>query len=271
MLHVAAALAVAQLAIQIPPPLCRGRTVTRYDPNQDRAPSTRAVAEVQAVYDALCPQKSCGSGEVFENPTIGNNAVTWVSGIRDKDRTRAKIVYSAQFLDGLAKSFGSGASFGVLAHEVGHHLTAALSLRQYFESSWNEELRADYLAGCALGRAGRSSHELENALRALAATASRTHPSFRDRVPVVRKGFNDCRAQASGRRGKKPFGLGALLKKGDQGCRYHYRLTSDVERIGPVVAERRVSVAFRDASECEAHRTRMTEAGSRVTEECVCE
>lgn len=269
---VAMAIAVAQLAIQIPPPLCRGRTVGTYDPNQDRAPSSRAVAEVQAAYDALCPQKNCGTGEVFENPTIGNNAVTWVSGIRDKHRTRAKIVYSARFLDGLAKSFGSGASFGVLAHEVGHHLTAALSLRRYFESSWNEELRADYLAGCALGRAGRTSHELENALRALAATASPTHPSFRDRVPVVRKGFNDCRKQAEAvHRGKKPFGLGALLKKSEGGCRYHYRLRSDIDRVGPIVARRRVSEAFADADECESHRTRMTEAESRVTEECVCE
>lgn len=265
------AIAVAELAIQIPPPLCRGRVIGGYDALADRSPSPRAVAEVQAAYDALCPAKNCGDGEVFENTTIGNNAVTWVSGIRDGQRTRAKIVYSAPFLDGLAKSYGAGASFGVLAHEVGHHLTAALSLRQYFESSWNEELRADYLAGCALGRSGRSSHELENALRALAATASSTHPSFRDRVPVVRRGFDECRPQAEAvKRKKKAFGLGGAVG-GEGRCRYRYRLQEDVVRLGPVVAVERTSQPFADDEACEAHRRRMTASKARVTEECRCD
>ncbi len=262
-----------QLAIAIPPPLCRGRVVTHYDPRRDQDPSPRAVAEVQAAYDALCPNKNCGSGRLFENSTIGNNAVTWVSGIRDGAATQAKIVYSAPFLDGLDKSYGPGASFGVLAHEVGHHLTAALSLRQAFESSWNEELRADYLAGCALGRSGRTSQELENALRALSAYSSPTHPSFQQRVPVVRKGYDECQKDAPKiEQAKKPFGLGALVHaKKRTGCRYPYRLSADIDRVGPIVAKRRRSQPFVDAATCEHERQRMTESRARVTEECTCE
>jgi hypothetical protein len=262
-----------QLAISIPPPLCRGRVVSAYDPRMDRTPSQRAVAEVQQAYDTLCPNKNCGSGHLFENATIGNNAVTWVSGLRDGASTKAKIVYSAPFLDGLDKSFGAGASFGVLAHEVGHHLTAALSMRQLFESSWNEELRADYLAGCALGRAGRSSHELENALRALSSYASPTHPSFEQRVPIVRRGYDECKRDAPAvEEKKKAFGLGALVDMpAKKGCRYPYRLGSDVVRVGPVVAKRRRSQAFASKETCEVERRRMTESGARVTEECICE
>jgi hypothetical protein len=266
------AAAVVLATISMPPPLCRGRVVTHYDERRDRNPSSRAVAEVQAAYDALCPNKNCGSGSLFENSTIGNNAVTWVSGLRDGAATRAKIVYSAPFLDGLDKTYGPGASFGVLAHEVGHHLTAALSMRQQFESSWNEELRADYLAGCALGKAGRSSHELENALKALSSYASPTHPSFAQRVPVVRKGFDECKHEAPKlEEKKKAFGLGTLVESGATGCRYRYRLSADIERVGPVVAKRRRSQSFVNIEMCDQERARMTAAKSRVTEECICE
>lgn len=122
----------------LPPPMCKGRIVGQYDAAFDRNPKARAVAEVQAAYDALCPKHDCGTGQLFENETMGNNAATWVSGLDHGQKTRAKIVYSARFLNELSERFGPGASFGVLAHEVGHHLTAALSMRSRFESSWNE-------------------------------------------------------------------------------------------------------------------------------------
>ena len=258
--------------VGLPPPLCRGRVAERYDPRLDQSPSPRATAEVQAAYDALCPD-DCGRGELFENPTIGMNAATWVSGLGQGASTRVKIVYSRNFLNGLNDQFGPGASFGVLAHEVGHHLTAALSLRKFGESNWNEELRADYLAGCALGRSGRSSDELENAMRALAQSATSSHPSFAERNPVLRRGYNDCRSQAGAAPRQRPaFGIKALLPfSKDAGCfRYPYRLSQDIARVGPVAAALRESRRFEDAVACEAHRSRMTKSGARVTEPCAC-
>lgn len=262
-------LAVANLAIALPPPLCRGRVVGRYDPSLDAPPSARALAEVQAAYDTLCPKHNCGTGKLRSNPTIGNNAATWVSGIRHGEATKAKIVYSKHFLNALAAQFGSGASFGVLAHEVGHHLTAALNMRAEFESSWNEELRADYLAGCALGRAGRSSEELENALRALASVSTSSHPSFAQRNPVVRKGYQECKASAAAAAKAKPaFGLGSMVKGKSKKCGYWYRLVEQTEVVGPLAAPRRFADGFKNRERCEAHQKR--HAKTRKAEACVC-
>lgn len=264
---------IVLLALSLPPPLCRGKIYEAYDVRRDRTPGARALAEVQAAYDALCPTRKCGTGQLYENPTIGNNAATWVSGVRDGDRTRAKIVYSAQFLDALAGSFGPGASFGVLAHEVGHHLTAALSLRGGLDSSWDEELRADYLAGCALGRSGRSSTELENALRALASVASSSHPAWGLRNPVVRKGYDVCREEMKEAR-RPGFGIGAELKTRARkhGCwGYWFRAKEEIARVGPVAARRVRSRTFAERARCEEARVRLVEVERKSSEECTCE
>lgn len=273
MLNTLLPVSLAVLLVAMPPPLCRGKDYARYDPRLDKSPSTRALAEVQAAYDALCPKKNCGDGLLYENPSVGNNALTWVSGTRDGASTRAKIVYSSGFLDQLAVQFGPGASFGVLAHEVGHHLTAALALRSNFDTSWDEELRADYLAGCALGRAGRPSAELEAALRALASVASRTHPAFNLRNTVVRKGFDICREEVAKARGVS-FGIGAELKARakETGCwSYVYRKKEEIAKVGPIAAKRRHSAKFTDRAECERHRGSLTEAESNTSEECTCD
>jgi len=275
---VSAVFAITLLLATIPPPLCRGRVVsTGYDPRRDDAPSVRATAEVQAAYDALCPNKNCGSGVLYKNDTIGMNAVTWVSGVRDGQNTQAKIVYSPRFLEGLAKNYGDGASFGVLAHEVGHHLTAALSMRGQMDGSWEEELRADYLAGCALGRTGRPPQELENALRALASNATPTHPAFDKRNPIVRKGYAECKAHQDKfdklEKGRVGFGLGAVVSESspETGCwAYFYRAKEDVERLGPVAAERRRSKFYRTEASCERDKTERVRSKERIAEPCVC-
>lgn len=270
----AAALGLA--IVSLPPPLCRGRESTGYDPRRDQTASERATAEVRAAYEALCPNMNCGSGMVYKNETIGMNAVTWVSGIRDGQATRAKIVYSPAFLDGLARQFGDGASFGVLAHEVGHHLTAALGKRGQFDHSWDEELRADYLAGCALARAARPPSELENALRALAATASPTHPAFDRRNPVIRQGYEDCKKHQEkfdSLPDQNKFGIGAVLKADEKpaGCwKYFYRAQEEVEQVGPIAARRRRSSSFASQAECESARQQVVRNKSRVAEACVC-
>lgn len=273
MLSLTLLVALGGLPVTVPPPLCRGRSVGRFDARKNGAPSARAIAEIQAAYDALCPLKNCGTGKIFENPTMGMNAATWVSGVGQGNATTVQIVYSKRFLNALSDSFGPGASFGVLAHEVGHHLTAALGMRNRGESNWNEELRADYMAGCALGRAGRTSAEMENALRALASVATDSHPSFAQRVPVVRKGFNECQGQANkAAELAKPFGLGTTLNESQsRGCwRYWYRLKEEVDRVGPVAASRRRTRGFASEAVCKAHHKRMTDTRRRVTEPCSC-
>lgn len=270
-----AVLALAALAGQVVPPLCRGRDVGAYQPNLDAPPTPRAVAEVQAAYDALCPNKDCGRGNVYRNDTIGMNAVTWVSGFRDGPATQAKIVYSPRFLELLAERFGDGASFGVLAHEIGHVMTAARSMRQAFDSSWDEELRADYMAGCALARAGRPPVELEHAMSALASVASASHPAFDRRNPVIRRGYDECKAAQDhvdrAAKDRPSFGLGAVVGGEGRGCwAYFYRAAEDVERLGPVAALRRRSPRYESEEACARARKAKVDAQERVAEPCKC-
>lgn len=262
---------LALTLLALPPPLCRGRSAQAYDPRLDGPPAPRALAEVQTAYDALCPERNCGDGSLHSNPTAGNNAYTWVSGISGGQGTRAKIVYSKQFLDGLSQQFGAGASFGVLAHEIGHHLTAARALRKNLEPAWNEELRADYFAGCALGRSGQSLDALEGALRALASTASPTHPSFKERIPVVRKGFAECRKTLAKVAMMRPaFGLSTVFGLGrrSNGCwHYPYRLDEERGRLGPNGPRIRLSSGHKSKTACEVARRKR---GDRESLACQC-
>ncbi|MBI2377121.1 MAG: hypothetical protein HYV07_24180 [Deltaproteobacteria bacterium] len=272
--------------LALPPPLCRGRITTAYDPSLDIHPGQRALAEVQTALNVLCgldpgggdaAGQKCGRGiVVHENSTIGMNAVTWVSGVRDGPLTSGKIVYSKEFLNALDQSFGPGASFGVLAHEVGHYLTATLSLRRYVDSSWDEELRADYFAGCALGRSGRPPDEMENTLRALASFASPTHPAFDLRVPKVRRGYEDCRRVQDERDRAtegEVFGIGAYLRAESRsaGCwHYFFRSAEDVKRLGPIAAKRHRSRFFGKEEECRRAETEAKREKLAVTEPCLC-
>ncbi|MBI4817104.1 MAG: hypothetical protein HY791_12655 [Deltaproteobacteria bacterium] len=278
---------VLSALITLPPPLCRGRVATAYDQSLDRDPGTRALAEIQTALNVLCgldPQgtavkdQKCGRGiVVYENTTIGMNAVTWVSGVRDGPMTSGKIVYSKEFLNALDQSFGPGASFGVLAHEVGHYLTATMSLRRYVDSSWDEELRADYFAGCALGRSGRPPDEMENTLRALAAFASPTHPAFNLRVPKVRRGYDDCQAsRVAEDRAKEDddFGIGAYLRQESRsaGCwHYFFRSAEDVKRLGPIAARRHRSRFFPTQDKCDKSRREAADGKHAITETCACQ
>lgn len=273
----AVALVAALLAGAPPaPPLCKGRLTAGYDPSQDRLPSRRASLEVQAAYTVLCPAGDCGRGLLRQNPTVGMNALTFVSGIDQGQNTQVKIVYAPEFLNTLSKKFGAGASFGVLAHEVGHHLTATKGWRNQLDSSWDEELRADYLAGCALARAGRPTDDLENALRALASVATETHPSSQHRNPVVRKGYEDCKRvqdAEDARRSDEGFGLGTLIRKSSrqEGCySYFYRSAEEVNRRGPIAARRARSRSFADRASCEDTRRRLTDARLVISEPCTC-
>jgi hypothetical protein len=273
--------ATAALTVALPPPLCRGRSYDRFDPAQNHSPEPRAIAEIRQAYEGLCPlvtrDGNCGAGEIFENPTIGMNAITWVSGLGLGAGTRALIVYSAPFLNALDQSFGPGASFGVLAHEVGHHVTAAGNLRQQFDHSWDEELRADFFAGCALSLAGRPPDELEAALRALAQNASPSHPSFSRRNPKVRQGYRECgalRLKRDQEAAKKPgFGIGEVLRhrqRKDACWAWWYRKKADVTRLGPIAAPRLRSAGYASRAACEAARAEVDPERVAAAEPCDC-
>ena len=75
---------------------------------------------------------------------------------------------------------GPGTVFGVLAHEIGHHIDHRQigDLAWVNGNMWDKELRADAISGYALAKAGMSENEVKNALRIVSAQSDPHSPSL---------------------------------------------------------------------------------------------
>jgi hypothetical protein len=157
-----------------------------YNPTFDSDPPAFAMNVAKRVADALCDGR-CGV-TLSQNPTAPN-AMTFVvpSG-------QAKIVYSPAFMNEVEARIGGAATFGILAHEVGHVVDGRTQV-SWMLDSWSRELRADAWAGCALARAGLSTSELQTALMAVSQYPSATHPAWNLRLPAVATGYSACGGQ----------------------------------------------------------------------------
>ena len=157
-----------------------------YNPLYDQAPSPRADQELRRVYSVLCPPPyGCGYYLLVSNPTT-QNAMAMTIG-----PGQSKIAYQPDFMDRIAQQHGGGATFGILAHEFGHHIDFHTT-PPWMNNSWSRELKADAWAGCALARTGIGTGQIENALRAIAASPSPSHPPWPQRNQAVRTGFVSC-------------------------------------------------------------------------------
>ena len=158
----------------------------QYIPSKDQLPSQRAEQELALIYKALCPPPYvCGMYQLRSNTTVGNARAELIGP------GQTKISYNPAVFDSLALKYGGGATFGILAHEFGHHI----DLHQtppWLNTSWSRELKADAWAGCALARTQVSSVYLENALVAISKFPTPSHPSWQLRVQAVRVGFVNC-------------------------------------------------------------------------------
>lgn len=156
-----------------------------YNPLLDAPPSAYAAQEAQRIYRLLCPD-SCGQVSYVQNPTVPNAAtMTQGGGI-------SKIAYSPNFMGMIFQNFGAAASFGVIAHEFGHHVDLNTNVASWMDSSWGREIRADAWAGCALARAGLPNQQLAAALMAIAAYPSPSHPAWNLRLPALQTGYVSC-------------------------------------------------------------------------------
>lgn len=100
------------------------------------------------------------------------------------------IAYNPDFMTRLY-AIESWAPFSVIAHEIGHHVAS----ERNHPSSHVRELAADRVSGCAMARAGAS---LDQAFAAVTQglpvnTGSPTHPGTRQRIQVIREGYQSCR------------------------------------------------------------------------------
>lgn len=156
-----------------------------YVPLTDQPASPTATRETRRLFTVVCP-KDCGQIGVFRNPSAPN-ALTVSVGTH-----MTKIVYNAGFLEGAVKAYGSGASLGILAHEVGHHVDGVVPAPPWMNVDWSPELRADAWAGCELARAGNKPAEIKAALQAIAMSPSPSHPAWSARAEALQKGFSGC-------------------------------------------------------------------------------
>lgn len=155
-----------------------------YDPRFDQSASPYALAVAKRVAKVLC--NGWCNIDLFQNTKLSDAAYTIVL-----PNGAAKVIYNPVHMNTIENKFGEGASFGILAHEVGH----VIDLRQsvgWMSNSWNKELRADAWSGCAIARANLSEVQTISALQASAQYPSPTHPAWNLRVPAFEAGYHGC-------------------------------------------------------------------------------
>jgi len=162
-----------------------GPSASSYVPLTDQPASPTATREAKRLFTLVCP-KDCGQIGVFRNPTAPNALTVSVGN------HMTKIVYNAAFLEGVVKAYGLGASLGILAHEVGHHVDAIVPPPPWMNTEWSAELRADAWAGCELARAGSKPADTKAALQAIAMSPAATHPAWSLRAEALQKGYAGC-------------------------------------------------------------------------------
>lgn len=161
-----------------------GGISSQYNYQYDQPPAQRALQELNHIYNTLCPN-GCGNVVLFQNNTVPN-ALAMVTG-----PNQSKIAYSPTFMNSVFQNYGGGATYGILAHEFGHHIDFHTT-PPWMNNSWSRELKADAWAGCALAKVGLNTDQIENSLRAIAAFPSSSHPNWPYRVNAVRIGFTNC-------------------------------------------------------------------------------
>jgi hypothetical protein len=156
-----------------------------YDSMADMPASAAALAEVKKLKSLLCP-KGCGKVFLFANATTPNTA-TVTDG-----RGASKIAYSPGFVSSAQATYGPIATFGIFAHDLGHHLEATGNKTAWMKESWDGELRADAWAGCAMAKAELTPSRLQAVLLTLSVYPSARHPDWSARRAVITEGYKQC-------------------------------------------------------------------------------
>jgi hypothetical protein len=165
--------------------LCALGSTSSFEAMSDMPAGAEAQADVKRLKALLCP-KGCGKLFVFANPTAPQSA-TATDG-----HGASKIVYSPAFVAEVRKSYGPLGSFGLFAHQLGHHLDAIGNRPAWMKGAWDGELRADAWAGCAMAKAELKPSGLQASLLVLAEYPSPRHPAWNERRDAITEGYKQC-------------------------------------------------------------------------------
>ena len=163
-----------------------GPGASSYKPAEDQRPASDALQlalSVNTAVKTICGTQ-CPTMALFRNATAPNAMLI-------ADAGDAKLVYSPKFFAAAYDSFGDGGILAVMAHEVGHALDATMGA-SWIRKSWSAESRADAWAGCILARLDPALGNLQPSLSALSKYPSPSHPSWSQRLPVLRTGYTQC-------------------------------------------------------------------------------
>jgi len=102
------------------------------------------------------------------------------------------ILYSQEFMETLKNETRTNyAELGVLAHEIGHHLSGHTLTNA--GSRYDTELEADKFAGFILYKLGASITEVKQCYSNLPSAGSSTHPPKSARIAAVSSGYYDAK------------------------------------------------------------------------------
>lgn len=155
-----------------------------------RDPSAQALRTVERIVRVVgLPQNF----EVMEGEAVKGSAFAIIRN------DRRYIVYDERFFR-QEKGYSDWAGIGLLAHEVGHHLSGHTI--DGAGSRWDRELEADHFAGRAVFWLGGSLEEALLFWKGLSKSGSETHPPRDLRMEAVDAGWRQARILA--RQGSSP-------------------------------------------------------------------
>lgn len=178
-----------------PMPLC-ALASPAYNPKTDMPPTLFAQQQMSRVHHYLCTKFSCPEYVLFQNPIAGN-AMAMSNG------NGYVIRYNPNFMNNVINAFGSLATGGVFAHELGHLIdffeNYTLNPQNYWqapEARREREVTADMYAGCAFALAGNSIQDMQPLADTLHAMGpSPGYPTPVERVQLLVLGYKECHKQ----------------------------------------------------------------------------
>jgi len=164
-------------------PLC-SLASPHYYRSGDQSPSFFALKQMNQVSNVLCSRFYCPQYNFFSNHSVGN-AQAYMG------RGGAQIRYSSQFMGSVLEKFGSQATIGIFAHELGHIIDFSTNNAPLTRAQ--REANADEYAGCAFALAGapiQSISSLQNTLFAMGSSPG--YPNTQQRAALIRSGYLKC-------------------------------------------------------------------------------
>ena len=147
----------------------------------------------QVLGDMCQGSRRCGDVSVAANNGAGT------ASAQRNGNGNSRVRYSPRRFQQIEREFGEEATYGIIAHEVGHHFDMNGHRKVRHQHSWESELAADEFAGCALAKREMDVWALVRALHQLSPHPTSTHPDGPRREEAIVRGFTQCGGEATAR------------------------------------------------------------------------